>query len=113
VISERSRAIRDPGGMISDHARVISDVVARVRSLGGSISFLAKAISQPGEDVRVLGAMISDVVAWIRSLSASISALALRVGARVLHRSCTVCLREDKKCESRSNAMGKRIQRRT
>ena len=66
--------------MISDHAGAISDVVARVRSLGGSISFLVEAISHPGEDVRVLGALISDVVAWIRSLSGSISAFASRVG---------------------------------
>ena len=78
---------------------VIREKVARIRSRGGAISFLAAAISffrEPisciGEDVSVLRGTIRETVARIRSLRSLISALV----SRVQRPSCTVCVCEFK-----------------
>ena len=69
------------GGAISAHSRVISHVVARIRSLGGAITCLGAAISCAGEGVSLLDTVISMTVARIRSPGVLINALVSRVSA--------------------------------
>ena len=46
MIGERIRVIRDRGAVLSDSGGVISDVVARIRSPGGSISALESRVER-------------------------------------------------------------------